>query len=342
MAELHLDVHGLHEREADGTPRRRQRAQGRNAPAVLQHDRVVEVAGRGLDQGDSHQMRVVGVGDLGRLGRLAGHQGGPQRCSFGELDHQELLGGVVQPVDLLAAICAGRIEHQVGFGQPDPCPGRLVRPSLFGLEYQSRPLEAGDGQVGLGDAAEDFSKLFPAALPAAERLQTGKPVPVDDHLVAARTLQGNGLAERTTRADDRDGGGLGLVGEHTVVLHQHAELAHHVVLQLEPHANGRPLGLVDRLDRLLPQHGHVDAALAHPMGEEELDPADTGLLDGEIQQERLLDRPIRNADVGDRLAIDDRPAKRKPQRTPVIGATVVDRQPARLAVLRVEPAVEVT
>ncbi len=196
----------------------------------------------------------------------------------------------------------------------------------FGLDLGAVGPAADEVRLGDHAAAEQLLQAPPRLLGAVERFEPGGLA--DHHFVAAGALDGYELPRhldlgRVGRLDHRDRRRMGPRRRQPVVPHEDLEAVHQRVLEVDPHGD---LPVLGRPDRRLPEHGDLEAAVAHPVGEQERHRPDAGLLDVEIQQDRLLDRPVGHADVAGRLAADDRLARREPHGAAVVRPVVVQGQ----------------
>ena len=150
--------------------------------------------------------------------------------------------------------------------------------------------------------AQDGHQVFRSLLPRAQGLHLPQPLghhfvvagPLDHHVAPAGPPSLNCGNRRIMRAGR----------QQPVVGDGHHELADPLVLQLDPHADP----VAGRLDRLLPQQRHADPAVGHLLGQQEQHGPHAGAADGEIQPDRLFDRPIGHADIRDRIALHVRRA----------------------------------
>ena len=126
--------------------------------------------------------------------------------------------------------------------------------------------------------------------------------------------------------------------EQAVVLDQHPQIVHGVALQLQPDPQGTFGGLgIDRRDHLPPQHGRRDAGVGHRGRQQEGQLVNARIANAVVEEDRLFDRAIGDADVRDRIAGHLRRPRHQSQLAGVRAAGVVQGQAGGRLQLRIEP-----
>ena len=131
---------------------------------------------------------------------------------------------------------------------------------------------------------------------------------------------------------------MALGRQQAVVLHQHAKLVADVSLELQPDADRRTSLLARGFHRLLAEQRDADTAIVHPCREQEGDLMQPALPDVEVQQDRLFDRAVGDADVGRRIAGHDLRQEGQPQRPAVVRPAIVQGQRGHRVLFGLQPS----